>query len=86
METVKISITKTEQYILIKSSEGQQIQIFETNKELKASEIISFLMYEKNKKYIVEPLADEIKNDKCVISVYEIFNEIVQKINPVEEE
>ena len=85
METVKISITKTEQYILIKSSEGQQIQIFET-KELKASEIISFLMYEKNKKYIVEPLADEIKNDKCVISVYEIFNEIVQKINPVEEE
>ena len=85
METVNISITRAEQYVLIKSSEGQQIKILDSNKVLKATEIINFLMYEKNKKYVVNQLTEEIKNDKNVLSIYEIFDEIVQKLNPIEE-
>lgn len=85
METINIKIIKSSEDVIIQSSEGQQIQIFNSNKELKASDVIAFLRYSKEKKYTLEPLDEDLNNDKNVISIYEIFNEIIKKINPVED-
>lgn len=85
MEMVNIKISRNLQSILVKSSEGQQIEILDSNKELKASDVINFLNYSSNKKYILDTLEDGLKNDKNVISIYEIFKEIFDRINPVEE-
>lgn len=84
METISITISKSANCILIQSTEGQQIEINDNNKELKASDVIDFLKYSNSKKYELTPLQEDEKSDKNVISVYEIFNEIIEKINPTD--
>ena len=82
--SISITISKSANCILIQSTEGQQIEINDNNKELKASDVIDFLKYSNSKKYELTPLQEDEKSDKNVISVYEIFNEIIEKINPTD--
>ncbi len=82
METVEITIGKDRDNIFIKSSEGQNITISNDNKELKATETIEFLNYTKNKNYVVIPLNEELQKDKNIVSIYMIFKEISDKLNP----
>lgn len=86
MEIVKITIEKDRNDIIIKSSEGQQITILDSNKELKATEIIEFLDYTKEKTYSIDNLRDELLKDKNIVSIHTIFKEIIEKLNPVNAE
>lgn len=86
MEMVKIVINKERNDIIITSSEGQKITITESNKELKATETIEFLNYTKDKSYHIEALSEELKKDKNIVSIYMIFKEIVEKLNPISSE
>lgn len=83
METVKITISKDRDNINITSSEGQSISISNANKELRATETIEFLNYDKDKTYFVEDLSTELQKDKNIVSIYTIFKEITDKLNPV---
>lgn len=83
METVKITISKDRDNINITSSEGQSISISNTNKELRATETIAFLNYDKDKTYFVEELSPELQKDKNIVSVHTIFKEITDKLNPI---
>ena len=85
MEQINIEITRENKDILIKNTEGGEIKILETNKELKASETLRFLNYTDGKKYIFNPLDEKLKNDKNIQYVYQIFYEIIDKLNPIEE-
>jgi len=83
METVTITISKDRDNINIASSEGQSITISNTNKELKATETIAFLNYNKDKTYSIDELSPELQKDKNIVSIYTIFKEIVDKLNPI---
>lgn len=85
MEPINIEVTRENKDILVKNTEGRQIKILENNKELKASETLQFLNYMEGKKYILKPLEQELKNDKNIQYVYQIFQEIIEKLNPIEE-
>ena len=85
MEQIKISIEKEGKDILIKSSEGRQIKIIQSNNELKASETKEFLNYTSNKRYILRELSEDLISDKNLKYVYEIFKEIIDKLNPIAE-
>lgn len=86
MEVIKITISKENNIIYIRSSQGKQIEITDTNKELKATEIIGFLNYSKETSYSLEPLTTALATDKNVLSIHMIFKEIIEKLNPVLEE
>ena len=76
------------QELLKEESILSKIMIIEkskTNKELKASETLRFLNYTDGKKYILNPLDEKLKNDKNIQYVYQIFYEIIDKLNPIEE-
>lgn len=85
MEPISIEITRENKDILVKSTEGREIKILEKNKELKASETLKFLNYVEGKNYIIIPLEEELKNDKNIQYVYQIFYEIIEKLNPLNE-
>ena len=85
MEQIEITIIKEGKDILITSTEGRQIKITQNNNELKASEILEFLNYAEHKKYKLNDLDEESKNDKNLGYVYEIFKSIIEKINPIDE-
>lgn len=85
MEQIEITIIKEGKDILITSTEGRQIKITQNNNELKASEILEFLNYAENKRYKLNDLDEESKNDKNLGYVYEIFKSIIEKINPIDE-
>ena len=85
MKPINIEVTRENKDILVKSTEGRQIKILENNKELKASETLQFLNYMEGKKYILKPLEQELKNDQNIQYVYQIFKEIIEKLNPIEE-
>ena len=73
MEPIKIAIVKEGKDILITSTEGGQIRITQSNNELKASETLEFLNYTENKKYIL------------ILTGSMGFGNIIEKINPVDE-
>ena len=81
MEQIEITIIKEGKDILITSTEGRQIKITQNNNELKASETLEFLNYAENKRYKLNDLDEESKNDKNLGYVYEIFKSIIEKIN-----
>lgn len=83
METINITISKVGSDIIIKTTEGKQIKISDSNKELKATEVIKLLNYDKDNVYKLEDLESELLKDKSIVSVYTIFEEIVDKLNPV---
>ncbi len=83
MATINITISKVGSDIIIKTTEGKQIKISDSNKELKATEVINLLNYDKNNVYKLEDLDSELLKDKSIVSVYTIFEEIVDKLNPV---
>ena len=83
METINITISKVGSDIIIKTTEGKQIKISDSNKELKATEVIKLLNYDKDNVYKLEDLDSELLKDKSIVSVYTIFEEIVDKLNPV---
>lgn len=83
MATINITISKVGSDIIIKTTEGKQIKISDSNKELKATEVIKLLNYDKNNVYKLEDLDSELLKDKSIVSVYTIFEEIVDKLNPV---
>lgn len=83
MVTINITISKVGSDIIIKTTEGKQIKISDSNKELKATEVIKLLNYDKNNVYKLEDLDSELLKDKSIVSVYTIFEEIVDKLNPV---
>ncbi len=85
MEQIEITIIKEGKDILITSTEGRQIKITQNNNELKASETLEFLNYAENKRYKLNDLDEESKNDKNLGYVYEIFKSIIEKINPIDE-
>lgn len=85
MEQIEITIIKEGKDILITSTEGRQIKITQNNNELKASETLEFLNYAENKRYKLNELDEESKNDKNLGYVYEIFKSIIEKINPIDE-
>jgi hypothetical protein len=84
MEPIKITIIKEGGDILIISTEGRQIKITQNNNELKASETIEFLNYSENKSYYLNDLEEKYKLDKNLIYVYKIFNNIIEKLNPID--
>lgn len=84
MEQIEITIIKEGKDILITSTEGRQIKITQNNNELKASETLEFLNYAENKRYKLNDLDEESKNDKNLGYVYEIFKSIIEKINPID--
>lgn len=86
MEQTEITIVKEGKDILIKSTEGRQIKITQNNNELKASETLEFLNYTENKKYKLHDLDEDLKEDKNLKYVYEIFKSIIEKLNPVDEQ
>ena len=71
MEQIEITIIKEGKDILITSTEGRQIKITQNNNELKASETLEFLNYAENKRYKLNELDEESKNDKNLGYVYE---------------
>ena len=85
-EDVVVDIVKEGKDILIKSTEGRQIKITQNNNELKASETLEFLNYTENKKYKLHDLGEDLKADKNLKYVYEIFKSIIEKLNPVDEQ
>lgn len=85
MGQIEIEIVKEGKDILITSTEGRQIKITQNNNELKASETLEFLNYAENKRYKLNNLDEESKNDKNLGYVYEIFKSIIEKINPIDE-
>ena len=85
MEQIEITIIKEGKDILITSTEGRQIKITQNNNELKASETLEFLNYAENKRYKLNDLDEESKNDNNLGYVYEIFKSIIEKINPIDE-
>ena len=84
MVPIKITIIKEGGDILIISTEGRQIKITQNNNELKASETIEFLNYSENKSYYLNDLEEKYKLDKNLIYVYKIFNNIIEKLNPID--
>lgn len=86
MEAIKITISKENNVIYIRSSQGKQIEINDTNKELKATEIIEFLNYSKEASYSLEPLNMDLTKDKNILSIHMIFEEIIEKLNPISSE
>ena len=84
MEPIKITIIKEGGDILIISTEGRQIKITQNNNELKAYETIEFLNYSENKSYYLNDLEEKYKLDKNLIYVYKIFNNIIEKLNPID--
>lgn len=83
MATISITISKIGSDIIIKTTEGKQIKISDSNKELKATEVINLLNYAKDNVYVLEDLDSELLKDKSIVSVHTIFEEIVDKLNPV---
>ncbi len=85
MEPIEITIDKDGKDILITNTEGRQIKIYQNNNELKASEILEFLDYIENKKYKLNDLDESLKSDKNLVYIYEIFKEIIGKLNPIDD-
>lgn len=79
MEQIDITITKDGKDLLITNSKGREIKI--SNNELKASETIEFLDYKPENRYNLNPLDENIAQDKNVKYVHEIFTLIIDKIN-----
>ena len=86
MKTVEIKICKQGRDILITNSEGKEITISETNKQLKATKVVEFLDYNKDVLYELKEIEDELKEDKNIEYVYIILGEIIEKLNQNETE
>lgn len=81
MAKVNISITKEGEDILVRNTEGREIKILNDIKELKATDVISFLNYSNENEYELLEIDEYLKDDKNVFCVYTIFEEIIGQIN-----
>lgn len=86
MAVVKITVAKLGNDIMITNSLGKEIKILDINKQIKATDIVTFLNYTKDITYELEDIEENLKEDKNVNYVHMIFCEIIEKINQNESE
>lgn len=85
-EEVHLIVCLTEEgNVQIKENE-KILEIKSDIKEIKASEILEFLEYDEDKKYILDEISKELQENEFVQCIYEIFAEIVDKINNIDNE
>lgn len=86
MAVIEIKVAKSGNDIMITNSLGKEIKILDINKQIKATDIATFLSYTKDITYELEDIEESLKEDKNVNYVHLIFSEIIEKINQNESE
>lgn len=81
METKKIEINKDKDGIIVIKCEEKTEKINMITKELKGSQIINILNYKKDNIYEIKELSESDNKDHVCLTLYNIFNEIKNKIN-----